>query len=357
MKDLSITRRTLLQAALAGIAASDSSRASGAASKEQAASLCQSDLAIDETTAMLWPDSAPLAPEPGKRDSRAVWARVLPHFDLTALVFLHGNNNYVTVDSHGRSRVPDWAADNAAASAGAAAKPAAPLAYGLDRVTSVQIGGRSPLLLLPEDAILSHGSFWANEPRGQYTDPLRLGHLLGGIRAHLACLKRPRGGAYLTAREAKATLARLYLAGHSGAGLPLQEAAASQIALPSRGIATDLWLFDCTYWSEIANFTKFCAAWHGAGRLAGGRSNSARFVCVYRPGTQTEEIADILRGDVAKALKVSPDSLVKDHSASNFASEIAPSLRNSGAFFVRTHLPHDEIPTFFIPRLIETAAA
>jgi hypothetical protein len=95
--------------------------------------------------------------------------------------------------------------------------------------------------------------------------------------------------------------------------------------------------------------------WNRRGRLAGGRSDTARFVCIYHPRTQTEEVADSLRGEIAKAIGVDATSLVKDHSPENLDKEIRPALKRSGVLFVRTFLPHDDIPTIFIPVLLESA--
>ena len=346
---MTITRRRLLWAALAGLVASPTQPA------HSEREICLGDLAIDDTTALLFPALAPLTPMPGRRDARAVWASVPSHPDPSLLLFLHGYNNHVAVDVQGRSRIPDWAADDPVARAGASARLAAPLAYGLDRLASAHTGKR-PVVLVPEDGRLAHGAFWATTPRGQYRDPARLGALVAGAFAHLACLRRPSGLPYLPS----AGLERLYLCGHSGAGLPLQEAAGSDVVLPRAGVPTDLWLFDCTYWGDVTNFVQFCAHWHVLGRLGAGRHVAARFVCVYRPHTQTESIADVLRGEVASVLGVAPSALVKDHikteAGDNYAAEIRPALRTSGVLFLRTSLPHDDIPTYFIPLLLETAA-
>ena len=343
------TRRHLLRAALAGLA--------GASLPSVAAPApYPDDVAIDAETALLFPPQAPLTPAPGKRDARAVWARVPLRPDPSVLLFLHGYGNYVTVDAQGRSRVPDWASDDPAARAGALARPAAPLAYGLKRLGGTT-PGKSPIVLVPEDGTLAHGAFWARTPGGQYQDPARLGGLVAASLARLARLHRPDGPPYLAGQKAGG-VKRVYLCGHSGAGLPLQEAAGSDLVLPRAGVPTDLWLFDCTYWSDITNFTRFCARWHEAGRLAAGRRTASRFVCVYRPKTQTEAVADVLRGEVARVLGVVPASLVKDHvkAGDNYDAEIRPALRSSGVLFVRTSLEHDDIPTYFIPRLLETAA-
>jgi hypothetical protein len=105
------------------------------------------------------------------------------------------------------------------------------------------------------------------------------------------------------------------------------------------------------------SFVRFCERWNAVDRLAGGRFDAARFICVYRQKTQTEEIANELRGAIARILGVDAGVLLKDHSPENFATEVRPSLRNSGVVFVRTELSHDEIPGFFIPALIETAGS
>jgi len=354
MPDRAFTRRRLLRAALSGLTG-----LVALSCPVRAVPDCQDDVAIDGAIALLFPVQAPLTPAPGRRDARAVWARVPPHPATSVLLFLHGYNNYVTVDVQGRSRVPDWAADDPAARAGALSKPAAPLVYGLDRLDSARTG-KSFVVLVPEDGALARRSFWATTPRGQYANPARLGALIAAAFAHLACLRRLDGLPYLSlSGPDRVGLERVYLCGHSGAGLPLQEAAGSDLALPRAGVPTDLWLFDCTYWSDVANFVQFCAHWHRAGRLGARRRTAARFICVYRPHTQTEAIADILRGQIAQTLGVSAASLVKDHitgdTGDNFAAEIRPALLTHGVLFLRTSLPHDDIPTYFIPRLLETA--
>jgi len=347
-----LTRRRLLRIGLAGLVTL-AGRPAGAAPEG-----CRGDVAIDAETALLFPAQAPLTPAPGQRDARAVWARAPARSDPSVLLFLHGYNNHVGVDAGGRSRVPDWADADPAARAAASARPAAPLAYGLDRLEAH--GGKRPLVLVPEDGTLSQGSFWAKTSRGQYQDPVRLGALIAAARAHLACLRRPDGLPYLLPSGTSAAAGRVFLCGHSGAGLPLQEAAGSDLVLPGAGVPTDLWLFDCTYWGDVTNFAGFCARWHGAGRLAAGRRDAARFVCVYRPHTQTEAVADVLRAEVARTLGVPAAGLVLDHvkaeAGGDFAAAIRPTLLASGALFVRTSLPHDDIPTYFIPRLLETAA-
>jgi hypothetical protein len=222
--------------------------------------------------------------------------------------------------------------------------------------------------LVPEVSTLATGSFWAKEPAGQYADARRLGSLVADCLTHLAELRRPDGLPYLAGdfskrtgskspnRQSGPSLDRVYVSGHSGAGLPMEEVAGSAVMRPESGAPADFWLFDCTYWSKVEGFVRFCEAWHRAGRLAGGRPEAARFVCIYRARTSTEEVADDLRGQIARAIGVEPASLVKDHSPDNFDKEIKPALERTGVSFLRTHLSHDEIPKFFIPVLLESAA-
>ncbi len=290
-----LTRRQVLGAAVLGVGGV-SAAFSSAGGVGAAPDLCRGDLAIDDATAQLFCGEAPLVPADGLRDARAVWAHVPGRPERSVLIYLHGHNGYVTVDAAGRSRMPDWAARDESARKGASAKRAAPLVYGLDRL-GARLAGQEPIVIVPEDSTLATGSFWAKEPAGQYADPARLGSLVADSLEHLACLRRHDGRTYLpegfagfrtrpTAEPGPAprpALDRVYLCGHSGAGLPLEEAAGSALILPDHGTAADLWLFDCTYWSKIARFVRFCERWKASNRLAGGRREAARFVCIYRP--------------------------------------------------------------------------
>ena len=187
---------------------------------------CVSDVAIDNATALVYSSEAPLAPEKGMRDAQAVWCRVPPRPARGVLIYLHGYNGYVTVDANGRSRVPDWAAGDEAARAGASSKQAAPLVYGLDRL-GVQPTGKGPIVLVPEVGTLAKGSFWAKGPAGQYADPARLGLLVADCASHLACLHKRDGAPYLDqdflkqggspkpGQPAQPALDRVYLCGHS----------------------------------------------------------------------------------------------------------------------------------------------
>ena len=186
----------------------------------RAEDVCRDDTAIDETTALIVSGQAPLQPGEGLKDARAVWCHVPEEAGRRVLVYFHGHNGYVTVDAQGRSRVPDWAAGQASARAGASAKSAAPLVYGLDRL-GPKLKAKEPMVLVPEVSTLATGSFWAKEPAGQYADRARLRLLVEDCRHHLACLPRPGGGRYVPPGFEKGPIEpRLPLAAIPGSGIP-----------------------------------------------------------------------------------------------------------------------------------------
>ena len=192
----------------------------------------------------------------------------------------------------------------------------------------------------------------------------------------LRCLKNPSGKPYLSPKmESRASwvgnIRRTYLSGHSGGGKPLVEAAgADYMLITSSSVmgqgnrAADLWLFDCTYGFGIGNYVNFIRNWNNAGLLKYG-PDGARFVCVYGPKSDqsnTETEANTLRGEIAKALSVKPDSLLKLHDSNKMDSPsmtktVIPALRSSSVIFIRTAVAHDDIPTNFIPLLLRTAAS
>ena len=169
---------------------------SGSGRAEPGPNPCDGDVAVDRATALVYSSEGPLMPGKGLRDAHAVWCHAPANPDKSVLIYFHGHNGYVTVDAKGQSRVPDWAADNEAARAGASAKPAAPLVYGLDRLES-RGTGKKPIVLVPEVSTLATGPFWAKEPAGQYADPARLGSLVADCVTHLGCLHSPGGAPYL----------------------------------------------------------------------------------------------------------------------------------------------------------------
>jgi len=376
---------------------------------------CARDVAVTETMALLIAGNAPLAVTPaeasrvagdsGARDDYRSVAAIVPATpERRLLIFFHGNNNYVTVaargdvptsaDPSGHSRVPRWA--DATGRAGAARKTAAPLHYALDSLASSQRSlqpptafGRAvkdPVVLIPEDAERSTGSFWAVPPRNQYGTPtdgrpsgpgtVRLQNLVMECYDHLRCLQNPAGRPYLPpgmVHQASwvGNIERVYVSGHSGGGKPLVEAAGADMVLITptsvagvRGRAIEFWLYDCTYGFGTHNYVNFCTNWNAAGLLA-NRADGARLVCVYRPkapGSDTESEADRLRDQIAGALRVTAASLRVLHDSTDMASrsmvgDVIPALASRPVVFIRTNVPHDLIPTRFTPLLLRTAAS
>ena len=192
----------------------------------------------------------------------------------------------------------------------------------------------------------------------------------------LRCLKNNFGLHFLDPRmEYRASwvsnIRRIYLSGHSGGGKPLVECAGadcmmvtSTSVMGAGGRAADLWLFDCTYGWGTGNYVNFIRNWKNAGHLAYA-PDGARFICVYGPKTDqsdTETEADLLRGQIASALGIKPDQLLKRHDSGDMKSkvmvqEIIPTLRSSSVLFIRTNVGHDNIPRLFTPLLLKTAAS
>ena len=160
------TRRQILRDAALSLAGASV----GLVQVGSAEDVCRDDLAINETTALIFSEQAPLRPDRGLKDARAVWCHLPREPARRVLLYFHGHNGYVTVDAQGRSRMPDWVAGQASARAGASAKFAAPLVYGLDEL-GPKLKAKEPMVLVPEVSTLATGSFWAKEPAGQYADP------------------------------------------------------------------------------------------------------------------------------------------------------------------------------------------
>jgi hypothetical protein len=410
------------------------SESSGESAEDQpatpAASVCARDIAVNDTLALVIASNAPLpvsakeikraAADGGIRDDYHSVAAVVPAAaDRRLLIFFHGNSNYVTVapsgdvptrvDSTGHSRVPRWAdAIGRATVTGAPEKPggasgdgvrAAPIKYGFVALAAAQQAlkpetsftdrdVKNPVVLIPQDAEVSTSAWWCVPPKGQYGSASdgkpsgpgtkKLEDLVLECYDHLRCLRNPSGRPYLSPDASQraswaSNIQRVYVAGHSGGGKPLIEAAGADMLLitPSSaaglgGRAVELWLYDCTYNFGVGlkNYVNFCTNWHKAG-LLGYRADSARFVCVYGPKTKygdTESQADLLRTQIAAVLNVAPASLLKLHdsnsmTASSMISTVIPALTSQGVVFIRTNVAHESIPTLFTPLLLRTAAS
>jgi len=379
------------------------------------AASCARDAAVTDTMALLLTTSAPLAVtaaeiarvarDSGARDDYKSVAAIVPATpEPRLLIFFHGNNNYVTVaargdvptsvDPSGHSRVPRWA--DATGRAAAARKKAAPFQYALDSLAASQNtlqpaasftrSVKDPVVLVPEDAERTTGSYWAVPPRNQYGTAIdgtpsgpgtvRLQNLVMECYDHLRCLQNPAGRPYLPPGMLHraswvGNIERVYVSGHSGGGKPLVEAAGADMVLITptsvagvRGRAIEFWLYDCTYGFGTHNYVNFCANWNAAGLLA-NRADRARLVCVYRPKSpesDTESEADRLRVEIATALRVPAASLrvlhdSTDMTSRSMVSDVIPALTSRPVVFIRTAVPHDSIPTKFTPLLLRTAAS
>jgi len=343
---------------------------------------CPADLPIDARTALLFSDLAPLA---GARrrgcDHKAIWTFVpAPRPEaLSVLIYLHGNNNAVPVDSaRPGGRAPDWApkrTGSALRSAHGPLVPGAPVAagpkYAMD--TAAQTSAQRPVVLVPEDVIPSTGAFWAVGAAGTLGAPRQLGSMVGDCFQRLSRLRSPSGGAYLGPAN-MASIRRLFLAGHSGGGVPLAPSAASTLALT---VPTDLWLYDCTYGAaRNPSYVRFCQHWKARG-LLGNDARSSRMAIFVTPDPRTTSVAaDIIhtlrkpfsaagrrfpgltyarltraglspsvpRVDIVEAM---PDATV---------AQVETALRTSPVVFVHTGVAHDHIPLVWTPRLLNTAA-
>ena len=61
----------------------------------RAEDLCRDDLAINDTTALIFSEQAPLRPQMGLKDARAVWCHMPEKPARRVLLYFHGHNGYV----------------------------------------------------------------------------------------------------------------------------------------------------------------------------------------------------------------------------------------------------------------------
>ena len=160
--------------------------------------VCARDVAVTDNMALLIACNAPLpvtlaerqriAGDSGAReDYRSVAAIVPSPSEQRLLIFLHGNNHYVTVapsgdvprtvDPSGHSRVPGWA--DRAGQTGARTKRASPILEGFESLAASQSALKpaasftdraikNPVVLVPEDAERTPGKYWCVPPAGQF---------------------------------------------------------------------------------------------------------------------------------------------------------------------------------------------
>jgi hypothetical protein len=327
--------------------------------------LCSADQPVDSGAAMLFSDLAPLASlaSASKCDHKAVWAFVPQQRpSLSVHVYLHGNNNLVTVDAlHPGGRHADWAGRHRPSSL----RPKGPFASGpkYEMDLAAQSSAQRPVVLAPEDAVAPgpQSKFWAVGARGAFEgDSNRLGAMIDDCLARLRRLPSPSGSPYL--QGPASALRRLYLSGHSGGGVPLSVCAGSTVA---RQVPTDLWLYDCTYWaSHVSHYVAFAQAWAQNGRLGNGPGQSRLVILVTGDPKTTSNAVAIVRG-LEHALNTHRVRLTRQSPAVSgtileampdaTVASILSALRTFPVSLIHTRITHDQIPRVWTPRLLNTA--
>ncbi len=314
----------------------------------------QAFLAGDCQTAMLFPDSAPLTSQAvkgnsalrvsGKRrtnnpgpvttlDLQAVWTHVhIPKDakatdDFGVLILLHGHYTFVTIDEQGKAVWPSWAADGFGAATREGqdpeyqgSSPGAPVGYKYvqtARAYSRPIIAIAPEVVLPYQSIslvddparpgkkkrvYSWGipGIGVVEQAGELKD--KLGPLIEDCKKLLSSPTLAQGSACKSAPLSSVPKTRrLFIAGHSGGGVPLDAAARADVALNT---ATDLILLDSTY-GYPAGAEAFCKHWKD--RLGNGTGKS-RLIDVWISGTDTQGYSESLR-DVLTTMPVKKGGL------------------------------------------------
>ena len=364
-------------------------------------------IAVTATTALVFSDKAPLHnytdpimlpkgkfPTGSDPDFDAVWAAVpttmqaATQSPLSGFLFFHGFNGWVTASAVSPTKAaPRWATvgpNRPFREPPAAAGPK----YGLDKLLT-----HDPIVLVPEDGVPRHdlnkeGTFdgnFAKTSAGTLTTPTGLGDLLADSFTHLQNLQNTFAAStsgtthsYLPASAMASNIKRLFIAGHSGGGVPLANAAGSTAATT---IPTDLMLLDCTYNSgQNALYIKFCKAWNDQGKFGPGAGNS-RLIVVCRPGADagTEANTNAIRdGLKALGLKISKPVIVPTKAGSSVPLPVGDDMVelsfSSGdlsthpdqlallkeamtkfkAVFVKTNMAHDSIPQTFMPILADS---
>ncbi len=152
-------------------------------------------------------------------------------------------------------------------------------------------------------------------------------------------------------------LKRLYLTGHSGGGVPLTSACKNNLArlTGATDMPTDLWVFDATYGTGVAEYTSFCKDLTDKGKLGNGAALS-RFVGIVIKGTQTDTdsngMTDVVKnmksvGLTVKEIEFSGDSDIPMVKSTVMCNPITVIRITGGS------VQHDNIPIKFPPILLE----
>jgi N-acetylmuramoyl-L-alanine amidase len=358
------------KAAKAAIAAGQSvdtaSLAAGAA--------CAADIAIDEHSALIFSDEAPLARVDCER--KAVWTAVPDRLrqPYSVFVFFHGNDAAVLANAaHPEGVVPKW---NRTKDPGLTRlTPGGPFTPGTrdELAATAQAAPQRPLVLVPEDGVpSSQAAYWAETGVGALQgDPAALNRLIDDAWGHLANLKKPSGSPYLSGGAVCPVVRRLFLAAHSGGGYPQGFAASSHMAL---NIPTDMWLLDSTYY-DLDPYVDFCRHWKKKGHLAND-AQSSRMVVITRAG-KTRNRAQTILQQLQAAAKGQPAFSAVQFTGGKFTggaatppsgveivvvkedakwAEVELCLRSFPVVFIETTLDHGRLPHDYFPRLLSTAA-
>jgi N-acetylmuramoyl-L-alanine amidase len=336
---------------------------------------CAADIPIDDRSAVIFSDEAPLAKTDCER--KAVWAAVpdpLRH-PFSVLIYFHGNNAAVLADAqHPEGVFPKW--NRVARPSPSSLTPGGPFTPGTrdNLAAAAQAAPQRPLVLIPEDGVpSSQSAFWAETGAGALQgDPAALSRLVDDAWGHLANLRKPSGGPYLPGGAICPVERRVLLAGHSGGGLPLGFAASSVMA---RNIPTDLWLLDCTYY-DLDEYAAFCRSWKRKSHL-GNDAQSSRMVVITTAGKTRTRVQNILLPKLLAAQSGQPALTSVQFTQGKFTggsttpptgseivivrddakwAEIDLCLRSFPVVVIETKIAHGRIPHDFFPHLLDTAA-
>jgi hypothetical protein len=221
---------------------------------------------IDDHAALLASRAAPLADRGG--DAAAVWCAVPTSPDGSVVVFLHGNDGFVTASAaRPRGYLPSWAP-------GPGPDTAVGPAYHLDALADA--GGIRPVVVAPEVGVHDPDrGAWAVTHAGRFADPAvpdPLGALVTDATLQL------RGLGYPVPDPG-----RVLVAAHSGGG---RVVAALLGSTSLRGRPIDVLLLDATYgWGETAAWLELVRSWQSE---PGTRGNRLVFAWIAGTGTQVQ---------------------------------------------------------------------
>lgn len=248
-----------------------------------------------------------------------------PRPDGTTLVYLHGNDQFVTASASAPGGyVPDWAP-----------RDVAPLAVG----PKYAFQELPALVLVPEIGTPQKSrTSWSVTAAGALarTDRDPLARLVADVRERLGGLGIDPGP----------PPGRVVVAAHSGGG----RGVAALLASPSvRAGPTDLWLLDATYgWGTPTAWAGLAAAWAEVRRQGGWRS---RVVVAWIDGTATDAHARaILDAGRAAGLEVPVATWPE------IGQAIAGDATLVGVAIPYGTLSHDALPGVLVPAFLGSAA-